>query len=195
MPPPMNPMRPGVSGMQPIPDDEYGDGHKWVNPKFSRNTNRQAVYGNTTDGNVGAYEDLYGSPGNEPTPYGGAKNGLSPAEQGVDRVANIRYADLFRRGSELLGGDDAFAELMDEVLRIAASQEASGQQVTGNLDTTQLPPPDFGAMQPVTDREPTDANMADLEGYYGYPVKARQPGTPPWAPTRNGPRNALAGIK
>lgn len=138
------PRGPAFSGMGPIPNDEYGDGHMQVDPRFSRNTNRQAVYNNSSDGNIAAYEETYGAPGNEPTPYSGAPYGLSPVEKGRDQMANMRFSQLFGKGAELFG-EEGFAEIMDQVLRIAASQEANGQQVTSNLDTSMMPPPDFGA--------------------------------------------------
>lgn len=186
------PKSPGVTGMGPIPNDEYGDGHRQVDPRFSRNTNRQAVYNHTSDGNIGSYESLYGSPGNEPDPYGGAENGLSPGEQGMDKFANRRFADLHRRGAELLG-EDGFTELMEQVLRIAASQEANETQVTGNLDTTGMPRPDFGNQQPYTTGPAGDGDMAALEAHFGYPVSANNLTGNPMAPIRNMPkRNAFA---
>lgn len=157
MPGPFDPRKPGMSGMGPLPNDEYGDAQTMTDPRYSRQLNSNIAAMHPTDANMAS---------------------ANP---------NQRLEQVFQKGMELFG-PDGMAEIMDEVLRIAISQETNDQQVTGNLDTTGMPPPDFGDQQPYTTMAPTDSNMAALEAHYGYPVSANKSKR---GPVRNLPNDPM----
>jgi hypothetical protein len=72
-------------------------------------------------------------------------------------------------------GEDGLMELFDRIKSMADPAQYEGMEP---IDTTMLPPPDFGDQQPVTTLPPSDENLGGLESYYGYPTKVVQPGTP-----------------
>jgi hypothetical protein len=93
---------------------------------------------------------------------------MKPPQQGRSVGSYLQRAvDAF--------GEDGFMDLMDEVMKQVPQSEYAGREP---IDTTMMPPPDFGDQQPVTTLPPTDENMMGLEDYYGYPSKVVQPDTP-----------------
>ena len=72
-------------------------------------------------------------------------------------------------------GEDGFMDMMDRIMGMADPAQYEGVEP---IDTTMLPPPDFGDQQPVTTLPPTDENLMGLESYYGYPTKVVNPDTP-----------------
>ena len=72
-------------------------------------------------------------------------------------------------------GEDGLMELLDRVRGMADPAQYEGMEP---IDTTMMPPPDFGDRQPVTTLPATDEHLMNLEGYYGYPTHVVQPDTP-----------------
>jgi hypothetical protein len=72
-------------------------------------------------------------------------------------------------------GEDGLMELLDRIKGMADPAQYEGREP---IDTTMMPPPDFGDQQPVTTLPPSDEHLMGLEGYFGYPSKVVQPDTP-----------------
>ena len=97
-----------------------------------------------------------------------------------------RLRETFERMEKQFGADTA-AQILDEVMRVAASEDISYQgpmdppdniNQDGMYGASSYPPPDFGSQQPHTTLPPTDGNLRALEEFNGYPVSA-QPGPGP----------------
>lgn len=182
-----------------LPGDEYGgEGHQMVNPRFSKRTNMNITNQHTTDGNIGGLEGQYGKPGVEPDPYGDAQNGLGMLDRAQYGMQSRSFDQVSAEMRELFGEESA-AQILDEVLRIAAFQDTGGQMQMpkhmqdGTFGGGSLPRPDFGNQQPYTTGPTGDGDMVALEQHYGYPVSANNRTGNPMAPVRNMPkRNAFS---
>lgn len=113
---------------QPFPGRNFEPG---VGPQYSKPLNQAILSQNTTDGNIGAYEQQYGAPGNEPSPYGGAPNGLSPQEQQGFQAQD----QVFKQFMSVFGPEAGTAIMQDMIKQLAMKETAphamSGQGVPG----------------------------------------------------------------
>jgi hypothetical protein len=108
-----------------IPNDEYGEGHRIADPRFSKGMNMAIAARDTTDGNIGAVEGMYGKQGVPPTPYGGAQSGLGPQDQQrMDRT--MQGLDASVKQLVNLFGMDGAMDMLDQLMRAAAETEAQG---------------------------------------------------------------------
>lgn len=128
-----------------------------------------------------------------------AITGVHPTDSNMMGAAppNRSMDDIMRRGIETFG-PDAFMAIMDDVLRLAASEDINGRLPPPDT-SGQLPPPDFGAQQPYTTMDPTDGNLMALEDHYGYPVSANKTSGPvrnlPSVPGSIAPKRGMMGRK
>ncbi len=95
-----------------------------------------------------------------------------PRMQGVPPKRNLQTA---LSDAVNTFGEDGLMELLDRIKGMSDPAQYEGVEP---IDTTMLPPPDFGDQQPVTTLPPSDENLMGLEGYYGYPTKVVNPNTP-----------------
>lgn len=113
-------MKPGM-----IPNDEYGEGHRMVDPRYSKGMNMAITARDTTDGNIGGLEGMYGKQGVPPSPYGGAQSGLG--EQDQQRMQQTMQG--FDAGVKTLiqnYGMEQAMDIIDQLNRTAAETEAQG---------------------------------------------------------------------
>lgn len=179
-----------------LPNDENGRGHNQVDPRYSRQTNMNIAQQSLGDANYAGVQELYGSPNIAPAPY---TEGIYPQDKGLGPAASMefgmrgsRLTDTIKKMTDLFGEDSA-AQILDEVLRVAAFQDTGGKMQTpdfmqnGEYGGGSLPPPDFGNQQPYTTGPAGDGDMVALEQHYGYPVSANNRTGNPNAPVRNMP--------
>lgn len=135
-------IKPYVQGAGPIPNDEYGTGHMQVDPRFSRRTNMNIANQSMGDANLAGIQELYGSPGVAPAPY---TEGIYPQDKGLNPATSMEFK---MRGNALdssvakmreLFGDESAAQILEEVMRVAASQDVNGPMPQPN--TSAMPPP------------------------------------------------------
>lgn len=136
-------MRPYAQGAGPIPNDEYGTGHMQVDPRYSRQTNMNIANQSMGDANLAGIQELYGSPNIPPAPY---TEGIYPQDKGLNPATGMEFQ---MRGNALdssvakmrqLFGDESAAQILDEVMRVAASQDVNGPMAQ----------PDFSRMPAAT---------------------------------------------
>lgn len=87
---------PYATGAGPLPNDEYGDGHMQVDPRFAPKTNSAIAGVHPTDSNMSG----------------------APSNRSMDQI--------MQQGMQMFG-PDVFMQIMDDVLRVAASQDVNGQ--------------------------------------------------------------------
>lgn len=114
-------MKPGL-----IPNDEYGEGHRQVDPRFSKGMNMAITARDTTDGNIAGMERTYGQPGVPPSPY----SGNQPHGMGQqDQQRMNRTMQGFDAGVKTLVqsyGMEGAMEIIDQLNRAAAETESQG---------------------------------------------------------------------
>lgn len=112
-------MKPGM-----IPNDEYGEGHRQVDPRYSKGMNMAITARDTTDGNISGMQGAYGKQGVPPAPYSEGP-GLGPQDQ--ERMN--RTMQGFDAGVKTLVqsyGMEGAMEIIDQLNRAAAETESQG---------------------------------------------------------------------
>lgn len=111
-----------------------------VGPQYSQDLNARIVSQDTTDGNIGAYENMYGSPGYAPSPYSTGQQGLSPqGQQSYDDVSG-QMDQTYRRFAQTFGHQTATL-LMQEMLKELAQGETAPHSMTQQKPTGAMPSP------------------------------------------------------
>jgi hypothetical protein len=169
--------QPYVRGAGPLPNDEYGDGNRQVNPAFSRRTNMNIANRDMTDGNLSGVQSQYGTRGVPSAPYTDGP-GLGPRSTQEFKGRGAAIAETMNKFTEHFGPETA-SQILDELMRIAASEDVNGRmkapsnaRMFSESDGHEgYPSPDFGDQHPYTTREPTDGNLMGLEEELGYPPR------------------------
>lgn len=173
-----------------LPNDEYGDGHMMVNPRYSKRTNMNIAAQSPGDGNLRGLEENYGSSKYPSGDYLETGKGLNPRDMDMYRKQSKSFDQTAAEMRDLFG-DETAAEILSEVLRVAAYQDMGGKvqgmQAPDRMMGEGMPAPDFGNQQPYTTGPAGDGDMMALEQYYGYPVSANNLTGNPNAPVRNMP--------
>lgn len=118
---------PGTGGMAQVPGDipGYPEGHRQVDPAYSKNLNMAITARDTTDGNIGGLESMYGAPGNVPNEYSGSEYGMTPQDMqqygGMSKAMDASMQNLVRQF-----GPERAQQIIDELMRQAAEIEAQG---------------------------------------------------------------------